>query len=51
MGAMRVGSFTVRYNGWPESFTFPQDDDCKMDREARKAVFVNLRDDLFPYED
>lgn len=42
---------TVKYKGWPESFSFPQDNDWKMDAEARKAMFLNLRDDLFPHED
>lgn len=39
---------TAKYEGWPESFTFPQDDDWRMDTEARKALFLKLRDDLFP---
>lgn len=39
---------TAEYDGFPTPVTFPAIDDYDTDLEARKTLFIKLRDDLYP---
>ncbi|KTR76175.1 hypothetical protein NS234_12150 [Microbacterium oxydans] len=41
-------ALTASYEGLPEPVTFPPDLDLRLDEQSRKALFLELRDDLFP---